>query len=100
MRQAGEQYALPRSHDGQIAKSRALRSAVGSRSTESASSCVALPMPTTLHFEIRRLYYGEHWKVGTNAAAVGVHHEDAAKVATTMNQLSRFITCKLFPHDR
>jgi hypothetical protein len=27
------------------------------------------------HAEIRRLYYGEHWKVGTIAAALGVHHE-------------------------
>ena len=25
--------------------------------------------------EIRRLYVGEHWKVGTIAAALGVHHE-------------------------
>ena len=25
--------------------------------------------------EIRRLYYGEHWKVGTIAAELGVHHE-------------------------
>ena len=28
-----------------------------------------------LHAEIRRLYYGEHWKVGTIAAALGVHHD-------------------------
>jgi transposase len=27
------------------------------------------------HAEIRRLYYGEHWKVGTIATALGVHHE-------------------------
>lgn len=25
--------------------------------------------------EIRRLYFGEHWKVGTIATAVGGHHE-------------------------
>ena len=25
--------------------------------------------------KIRRLYYGEHWKVGTIAAQLGVHHE-------------------------
>ena len=25
--------------------------------------------------EIRRLYFGEHWKIGTLAAALGVHHE-------------------------
>jgi transposase len=27
------------------------------------------------HAEIRRLYYGEHWRVGTIAAALGVHHD-------------------------
>ena len=27
------------------------------------------------HAEIRRLYYGEHWKVGTIAAALAVHHD-------------------------
>ena len=27
------------------------------------------------HTEIRRLYFGEHWKVGTIAAALGVHHD-------------------------
>jgi transposase len=32
------------------------------------------------HAEIRRLYYGEHWKVGTIAAALGVHH-DTVRVA-------------------
>ena len=31
------------------------------------------------HAEIRRLYYGEHWKVGTIAAALGVHHETVAR---------------------
>ena len=25
--------------------------------------------------EIRRLYFGEHWKLGTIAAALGIHHE-------------------------
>src|SRR3989442_6908183 len=28
-----------------------------------------------LHAEIRRLYFGEHWKVGTIAATLGVHHD-------------------------
>jgi Arc/MetJ family transcription regulator len=32
-------------------------------------------IPPEQHTEIRRLYYGEHWKVGTIAAALGVHHE-------------------------
>jgi transposase len=27
------------------------------------------------HAEIRRLYFGEHWTVGTIAAALGVHHD-------------------------
>ena len=27
------------------------------------------------HAEIRRLYYREHWKVGTIAAALAVHHD-------------------------
>ncbi len=27
------------------------------------------------HAEIRRLYFGEHWKVGTIATNLGVHHE-------------------------
>ena len=27
------------------------------------------------HAEIRRLYYGEHWTVGTIATALGVHHD-------------------------
>ena len=25
--------------------------------------------------EIRRLYYGEHWKIGTLAAQLGLHRE-------------------------
>ena len=27
------------------------------------------------HAEIRRLYFGEHWTVGTIAAALAVHHD-------------------------
>jgi transposase len=27
------------------------------------------------HAEIRRLYFGEHWKVGTIATSLGVHHD-------------------------
>ena len=29
----------------------------------------------TQRAEMRRLYFGEHWKIGTIAAALGVHHE-------------------------
>ena len=32
-------------------------------------------IPPEQHAEIRRLYFGEHWKVGTMAAALGVHHD-------------------------
>ena len=32
------------------------------------------------HAEIRRLYYGEHWKVGTIAAALDVHHDTTQTV--------------------
>jgi DNA-binding transcriptional regulator LsrR (DeoR family) len=39
------------------------------------------------HAEIRRLYYGEHWKVGTIAAALGVHHETVR--AALVNHASR-----------
>ena len=36
------------------------------------------------HAEIRRLYFGEHWKVGTIAAALGVHHDTVrAAIADT-----------------
>ena len=27
-----------------------------------------------LRAHIRRLFYGEHWKIGTIAAELGVHH--------------------------
>ena len=30
--------------------------------------------------EIRRLYFGEHWKKGTIAAQLGVHHEVVERV--------------------
>jgi transposase len=36
------------------------------------------------HAEIRRLHFGEHWKVGTIAAALGVHHDTVrAAIADT-----------------
>jgi transposase len=30
------------------------------------------------HAEIRRLYYAEHWRIGTIATQLGVHHETVA----------------------
>ena len=31
--------------------------------------------------EIRRLFFAEHWKVGTIAAQLGVHHDSVSRVA-------------------
>ena len=45
------------------------------------------------HAEIRRLYYGEHWKVGTIAAALGVHH-DTVRAALADTQAVRRGTCR------
>jgi transposase len=42
------------------------------------------------HAEIRRLYFGEHWKVGTIAAALGVHHDTvSAAIAHDTQALRR-----------
>jgi transposase len=45
------------------------------------------------HAEIRRLYYGEHWKVGTIAGALGVHH-DTVRAAIADTQAVRRGTCR------
>ncbi len=45
------------------------------------------------HAEIRRLYFGEHWKVGTIATALGVHH-DTARAAIADTQAVRRGTCR------
>ena len=46
------------------------------------------------HAEIRRLYYGEHWKVGTIAAALGVHHDTVrAAIAHDTRALPRGLCC-------
>ena len=42
-----------------------------------------------LHARIRRLYYAEHWKVGTIAAEVGVHHETVQSAIGTDRFVSR-----------
>ena len=46
------------------------------------------------HAEIRRLYYGEHWKVGTIAAALGVHHEAVRAAIVNDTQGVRRGTCR------
>jgi hypothetical protein len=46
------------------------------------------------HAEIRRLYYGEHWKVGTIAAALGVHYETVRAAIVNNTQGVRRGTCR------
>jgi transposase len=46
------------------------------------------------HAEIRRLYYGEHWKVGTIAAALGVHHDTVRAAIAHDTQGIRRGTCR------
>jgi transposase len=46
------------------------------------------------HAEIRRLYYGEHWKVGTIAAALGIHHETVRTAIVNDTQGVRRGTCR------
>jgi transposase len=52
------------------------------------------------HAEIRRLYYGEHWKVGTIAAALGVHHETVRAAIVNDAQGVRRGTCRATQLDR
>jgi transposase len=47
------------------------------------------------HAEIRRLYYGEHWKVGTIAAALGVHHETVRAAIVNDTQGIRRGSCRV-----
>jgi len=46
------------------------------------------------HAEIRRLYYGEHWKVGTIAGALGVHHDTVRAAILNDTQGVRRGTCR------
>ena len=46
------------------------------------------------HAEIRRLYYAEHWKVGTIAAQLGVHHETVAAALNRASVLTRGGRCR------
>jgi hypothetical protein len=52
------------------------------------------------HAEIRRLYYGEHWKVGTIAAALGVHHETVRAAIAHDTQAVRRGMCRATKLDR
>jgi transposase len=44
--------------------------------------------------EIRRLYYAEHWKIGTIAAQLGVHHETVAAALNRASILTRGGRCR------
>jgi transposase len=46
------------------------------------------------HAEIRRLYFGEHWKVGTIAAALGVHHDTVRAALAHDTRTVRRGTCR------
>ncbi len=46
------------------------------------------------HAEIRRLYYGEHRKVGTIAAPLGVHHDTVRAAIANDTQGVRRGTCR------
>lgn len=46
------------------------------------------------HAEIRRLYFGEHWKVGTIADALGVHHDTVRAAIAHDTQSVRRGTCR------
>ena len=50
--------------------------------------------PTEQHAEVRRLYYGEHWKAGTIAAALGVHHDTVRAAIGHDTQGVRRGTCR------
>ena len=44
--------------------------------------------------EIRRLYYAEHWRVGTIAAQLGVHHETVAAALNRASVLTHAGRCR------
>jgi transposase len=46
------------------------------------------------HAEIRRLYFGEHWKVGTIADALGVHHDTVRAALAHDTRTVRRGTCR------
>jgi transposase len=51
-------------------------------------------IPLEQRTEIRRLYYAEHWKVGTIAAALGVHHETVETAINRASPLTRGGRCR------
>jgi DNA replication protein DnaC len=48
--------------------------------------------------EIRRLFFGEHWKVGTIAAQLGLHHETVRQPTALTTNLAFKDWTTVFPH--
>ena len=46
------------------------------------------------HAAMRRLYYAEHWTVGTIATQLGVHHETVAAALNRASVLTRGGRCR------
>ena len=46
------------------------------------------------HAEVRRLYYAEHWTIGTIATQLGVHHETVAAALNRASVLTRGGRCR------
>src|SRR3954468_14434551 len=58
-------------------------------------------IPQELRSRIRRLFFAEHWKVGTIAAELGVHHEtvtDAIEANRFVNVPYRVVASQLDPY--
>jgi DNA-binding transcriptional regulator LsrR (DeoR family) len=50
--------------------------------------------------KIRHLYYGEHWKIGTIAADLGLHHQTVREALETdrFNRPQRLCASKIDPY--
>ena len=46
------------------------------------------------HAEIRRLYFGEHWKVGTIVAQLGVHPDTVRAAVALHGSVVRRSACR------
>lgn len=51
-------------------------------------------IPPEHYAEIRRLYYAEHWKIGTIAAQLGVHHDTVTAALNRVGLRSRGGRCR------
>lgn len=46
-----------------------------------------------LRADIRRKFFGEHWKVGTIASTLGVHHETVARAIEVQRFANSVTAC-------